>query len=165
MHVVDMMMTGFVHSFKAFENSESKGSSGSSCDIFLVHLDFFIFHSSHKLIGFLGLSLDFWCLENQLVDNRSANATQNGSKPIHPMVIPESQDGSGSKSPGRVHARSGEGDGKQVASSNGESDSQWSRSFDVGSIVVIRSSTENAEHQDKSDQEFNAKSLNSIKRT
>lgn len=102
---------------------------------------------------------DLGCLEDQLVDEGGSDSSQDGSKPVYPVVVPGTEDDSGSKGAGGVHAGAGERNSEEVAGGDGESDGQGSRALHVGGVVVVSSSSENNQDEDEGDEELDSEGL------
>lgn len=103
--------------------------------------------------------VDLWGLEDHLVDERCSDASQDGSQPVDPVVLPGSEDDSGSEGASGVHAGAGEGDSEEVAGGDGESDGEGGRSLDGGGVVVVSSGSKDNQNEHEGDEELDSESL------
>lgn len=103
--------------------------------------------------------VDLGSLEDHLVDEGRGDASKDGSQPVDPVVLPGSEDDSGSEGTSGVHAGAGEGNSEEMAGGDGESDGEGSRSFDGGSVVVVSSGSEDNQNENEGDEELDSEGL------
>ena len=78
-------------------------------------------------------------LEEELVDESGSDPSQDGARPVDPVIVPGAEDQGRPEGPGGVHAGAREGDGEQVAGGDGETDGQGSRALHTLGVVTVGS--------------------------
>ena len=98
-------------------------------------------------------------LEEELVDESGSDPSQDGARPVDPVIGPGAEDQGRPEGPGGVHAGAREGDGEQVAGGDGETDGQGSRALHTLGVVTVGSRGEHHRHQHHRDDELDTEAL------
>ena len=63
--------------------------------------------NTEKVISWSFSTSSLSYLQDELVDERSSDATEDGTNPVDPVIVPGAEDDGRSKGPGWVHAGAG----------------------------------------------------------